>query len=425
MDNYGKCLDKDNVYVSSKIPHYFINSNSDEGLMKSVGITGQGLKVLQDIRVSLHDITLYDEKRNRFTPVSLKIGDIYFQVLHETPRQYKIRDMGTLFDVKFNDVYEISRIFEVHVSSITGVAAEFTVTFQDERRLIFSSPKYLEIVKMFYYAQIRLESEYEMDNNSSTSSPNSNNKDKQQKERTKLLCHLLLVSLIGLFDESKKMKNSSYNLIAATEASFGLNFGSHFHRSPEVYVPEDTTTFLGVIGKSLAESNPELTAYMFIYVLEALKNNVIPHVYIPHTICGLSYWIPNLYQHVYLADDEEGPENISHIFRILIRLSVRETDFKAVYMQYVWLLLLDDGRLTDIIVDEVINHALERDSENRDWKKTISLLTVLPTTEVANNIIQKILAKIRSFLPSLKLEAMTQSWSELTILVKISIHVFF
>ncbi|CAI4776024.1 BDM_1a_G0048530.mRNA.1.CDS.1 [Saccharomyces cerevisiae] len=425
MDNYGKCLDKDNVYVSSKIPHYFINSNSDEGLMKSVGITGQGLKVLQDIRVSLHDITLYDEKRNRFTPVSLKIGDIYFQVLHETPRQYKIRDMGTLFDVKFNDVYEISRIFEVHVSSITGVAAEFTVTFQDERRLIFSSPKYLEIVKMFYYAQIRLESEYEMDNNSSTSSPNSNNKDKQQKERTKLLCHLLLVSLIGLFDESKKMKNSSYNLIAATEASFGLNFGSHFHRSSEVYVPEDTTTFLGVIGKSLAESNSELTAYMFIYVLEALKNNVIPHVYIPHTICGLSYWIPNLYQHVYLADDEEGPENISHIFRILIRLSVRETDFKAVYMQYVWLLLLDDGRLTDIIVDEVINHALERDSENRDWKKTISLLTVLPTTEVANNIIQKILAKIRSFLPSLKLEAMTQSWSELTILVKISIHVFF
>ena len=104
---------------------------------------------------------------------------------------------------------------------------------------------------------------------------------------------------------------------------------------------------------------------------------------------------------------------------------MRETDFKAVYMQYVWLLLLDDGRLTDIIVDEVINHALERDSENRDWKKTISLLTVLPTTEVANNIIQKILAKIRSFLPSLKLEAMTQSWSELTILVKISIHVFF
>lgn len=96
----------------------------------------------------------------------MKIGDIYFQVLHETPRQYKIRDMGTLFDVKFNDVYEISRIFEVHVSSITGVAAEFTVTFQDERRLIFSSPKYLEIVKMFYYAQIRLESEYEMDNNS-------------------------------------------------------------------------------------------------------------------------------------------------------------------------------------------------------------------------------------------------------------------
>ena len=120
--------------------------------------------------------------------------------------------MDTLFDVKFNDVYEISRIFEVHVSSITGVAAEFTVTFQDGKRLIFSSPKYLEIVKMFYYAQIRLENEYEMDNNSSASSSNSSAKDKQQKERNKLLCHLLLVSLIGLFDENKKMKNSSYNL---------------------------------------------------------------------------------------------------------------------------------------------------------------------------------------------------------------------
>ncbi|KAL3229776.1 Inhibitory regulator protein IRA2 [Nakaseomyces bracarensis] len=429
MDVYADFFREENPYLIPQIPHHFINSSTDEKLIKTLGIGNEGLEIVHDVRISLHEISLYNEDKKRFTPVLLKMGNRYFQVLHETPRHYKIDEINSLVSIRFNDVYDINQLSSIHVSSTTGIMKEFTVAFLNGERLIFSSSKYLEIVKMFSSAQSRLENEYII--NSSAVSINSKvaltiEREKENlSDNKKIVCHILLISLVGLFDEDNLVKNYSYNLLAAAERAFHLDLGTHFHKSPEIYVPDDTTTFLCVISESLSHNSAELTRYIWDYFLDGLENGILPHHMVPQTICALSYWTHNLYEHVYLEDPEEGLEAISRIFRSLIRLTIDEPDFITIYVQQIWCLIIIDGKLSDILVNEVINHALERDSENRDWSKTIHLLTALPTVEIAGCVIKKLISKIRGFLPSLRIEALTQSWSELKILVKISIHLFF
>ena len=70
------------------------------------------------------------------------------------------------------------------------------------------------------------------------------------KEVGEIISHLSLVILVGLFNEDDLVKNISYNLLVATQEAFNLDFGTRLHKSPETYVPDDTTTFLALIFKA-------------------------------------------------------------------------------------------------------------------------------------------------------------------------------
>lgn len=426
INQWNKLFTKLNPYVAYKVPHYFVNSYSHSDFVKSLGLSKQSMEVINDVRVSLHDIVLYDERKKRFTPVSLKIGNRYFQVLHETVKQYKIQGWDHLVDLKSNNVYQINNVSSVNVTSYTGVSTEFTVSFEGGRSLTFSSPKYLEIVKMFYYALAKIDDEYGVVNVPSALENNEDNSNKDENEqKRKTVCHLILIIIIGIYNEDDTVKNVAYNLSAATQDAFNLDFGTRFHSSPEVYVPSDCGTFLRLFSKSISKSSPDLTRYIFEYFIHGLVNQIIPFEFVPQTILCLSYWVPNLYEHVYLVDEEEGPEVMAHIIRGLIGLTVSEPSFTVIYLQQIWFHLALEGNLTVLIVEEVLNHALDRDSENRDWKKLLPLLNALPTIDVASHIINRLMNMIKSFLPSIKLETFTQSWSELTILVKATIPLFF
>lgn len=423
MNQWVNVLRGDNPYLVAQVPHHFINSSSDQEQVKTLGLTGKGADVVQDTRVSLHDISLYHEDTKNLENVSLKIGNRYIQILHEATKQYKLHALNQILNIPFNDVYEIVDLATVGVSSITGLPNEFTINFINGKRLVLVSKKYLEIVKMFNYAQLKIEDEYgtESQNRELTST----HEESYVKESQEIICHLSLVILNGLFNDDNEVKNISYNLLVVTQNAFNLNFGSRFQKAPEVYVPDNTTTFLSTIARALAESSPELTLHMWTYFLEGLENDVIPHEHIPTIICCLSYWVPNLYRYVYLVDEEEGANNLSKIIRSLIQLTVKDPDFTTVYLQQIWFLLVLDDRLTSVTVEEFVTHALDRDSESRDWKKAVSLLTAFPTVEVACQVIGKLMDIIKSFLPSLKMEVSTHSWSELEILVRISVSLFF
>lgn len=423
MNKWGMLFSQLNPFITYRVPHHFLNSYADPDFAKSLGLNGRSLEVLQDVRVSLHDIALYDKKLRRFTPVSLKIGNKYFQVLHEISKQYKFQGWDNLVSLKLNDVYEIGDVTSVEVTSTTGVYSEFTVHMNDSRSLILCSSKYLEIVKMFYYALDRIEEEFGIE---TTSLAMKHDVDETElKERYEIISHLLLVDWVGLVSDDEVIRAVSYNLLAVTQETFHLDCGMNFRRTPDIFVSSDCCTFVWVISESLARTAPELTCAVWKYFVNALENQVIVRELVPQTVSCLSYWTPNLYKYVYRMDEEEGPEIVSNIIRSLLRLTVAEVSFSSIYVQKIWLLLAIDGRLTSVIVEEVVNHALDRDSEGRDWSRVLCMISGLPTIEVGSQIINRLMKVTKSFLPSLRVEVSTQSWSELSILVKMAIPLFF
>ncbi|GMM57285.1 GTPase-activating protein [Maudiozyma humilis] len=425
MDDWIQIQNTGHPVTFYDIPHVFLNTNSDGNTIKSLKLSNSSLEVCQNVRVSIHDIQLFDESTQKYMPIKLKLGDVYFQVLNETPKVYTVPDTEITFAMKFNDVYEVADIESVYVSANTTSPTEFTVAFYDGNYLTFSTAKYLEIVKMFYYAQSKLQSESYNPSDAAISLGGSAYNTKEEKEKNEIICHLCLIILVGLFYDDDTVKHTSYNLMVATQEAFNLNFGTKFYHCAEIYIPEDTTSFLTIVTKSLCLSSPQLTPYIWKYMVEGLANSVIKHESVPTIICCLSLWVPTIYEYVYLSDLEDGPELVSKIIRTLIKLTVSDTSFTTLYLQQIWYRIALDGRLTKIIVDEILNHALERDSENKEWEKVTVLLTCFPTIEIAAQIVKRFIAIIRSFLPSLKLESTTKGWSEITILSKLSISLFF
>ncbi|CCK72560.1 GTPase-activating protein IRA1 KNAG_0K01960 [Huiozyma naganishii CBS 8797] len=414
---------KENLFSQTGTQFEFINTSSDQSLLKSLGLSTDILETLQNTRISLHDIHIYNEARQCFCPISLKIGYTQFQVLHEEPRSYTLDEPREEFDVMLNDVFSFYDVLSVAASNVTGDENEFTVNFYDDTRLIFSSPKHLEIVKMFYYAESKLETEfYDTD---ITYSQTQDKKKKQIDNRNEIIGHLCLVFIVGLFNEDDTVKNISFNLLVATQEAFKLDLGTKFYQSAEIYVPSNTTTFLVLVTEALSTSFPELTPYIWKFMIDGLESHIVPNHAISTIVTCLSYWIPNLYQTFFITDNADNPELASHVVQTLIRLTLQDSEFTAMYLQQIWFKLALDNRLTSVLVDEIINHAMERDSENKDWTKVITLLTGFATVEVASELIKKLMKMMELFLPSLKAEIYSHSWSELTILSKISVALFF
>jgi len=424
LKQWEQIFDQNNVYLAHKVPHEFRNTNSDGDLLKYLKIDCEGLQVMDDVRISLHNIMMYDENNNRLSPVSMKLGNQYFQILHETPKKFKLVQLNEIVDVKINEVYKVADVVLTDVSSITGVTGEFTINLTSGKRLIFCSTKFLEIMKMFEYAKSREEFEYVPDE-TIVAPIDVQDFAQHSDERNDMIGHLLLVTIVGLFTPDDVVKSHSYNLLAAAERAFKLNLGSHFHKTPAVYIPSNATIFLSNMAKSLATYHPEITNHCWKYILEGIENDYIPKKYIPQVISFLSYWVDNLYGYVYLGDDENGDENTSKIIRSLIQLSLSEPAFTSLYLNEIWFPLITDGRLAKLIVTEIMGHCLERDSENKDWTRITDLLTGFPTVGLATEVVERLLDTVKHTLPTLKFDTTNQSWAELKILVHITAFLFF
>ncbi|KAG0668708.1 Ras GTPase activating protein ira2 [Maudiozyma exigua] len=424
MNQWDQIFDQNNIYLAHKVPHKFINTNSDCDILKFLKVECEGIQVMDDVRISLHDIMMYDEHNNRLSPVSMKLGNRFFQVLHETPKRFKLVQLEEMIDVKINDVYRVGNVTTSSISTITGVAGEFSLTLSNNKNLIFCSSKNLEIMKMFDYAKSRDDFEY-LSEEVGTISNDVQDLAHHSDERNDMIGHLMLVTIVGLFTPDDVVKSHAYNLLAAAERAFKLNLGSHFHKTPAVYIPANVTIFLSNMAKSLAAYHPEITNHCWKYILEGIENDYIPKKYIPQVISFLSYWVDNLYGYVYLADEENGAENTAKIIRSLIRLSIFEPAFTSSYLSEIWSPLIADGRLANLIVTEIMNHCLERDSENKDWSGITDLLTGFPTVVLATEVVDRLMYTVRYSLPTLNIDTNNQSWAELKILVHITAFLFF
>ncbi|CCE61164.1 hypothetical protein TPHA_0A00790 [Tetrapisispora phaffii CBS 4417] len=413
----------ENRYVTFKCPYHFVNTINDEQLISDLGFRQQILYLIDDMRVLLNDIELYDVDSKSMIPVTMSLGNRYFQILREEEMDFKPSGDATIMRVKTNQVFEISDVRNVSVSYSQASLNEFTINLINEEILTLTSPKYLEIIKMFSFSIAKSEDDVVIENLSTSSRKENGLTSFEFNLET--ISHIFVVAIVGLFSEDNEVKNNAYNLLAETQIAFKLDFGVNLRFSRELYVPDDCSMFVKQITQALSVSSPELTGYTVKMVVDALENEVFKPDRVPQLLSCLNYWIPNLYEYVYLADEENGPEAFSYLIKVLIRLTLADSGFTSIYLQQIWNVLSLENPLTSIIVEEVINYALDRDSENGDWACALPLIASMSTVDITAYIVRKLMDLLESFLPSFHLDVSTHSWSELTILVRIAIPLFF
>lgn len=424
MNYWSKFFKHPNPFFDNINKHHYINSSEDIDTVKILSLSAKSIEVVNDCRVYLNDITLFDEISRNFNHVSLKIGNNYFQILHLIPKKFSYLSDRQSININYNTVYQIIDITSVNVSSKSGLNFEFTVVC-DGKNLIFRSAKHLDIIKLFKRSISTIENNYSKEGERFSFSEDQESDVVNRQEHDSTIAHIFLMVILGLLCADNKINDISYNLLVVTKDSFNLKFHMFLYQAPQRFVPRDAVSLFQQLSKSIAKNSPELMQHILKFLLDALQNGTVPHEDILSMSSYLSKWIPNLYEHVYLSNERDGATSLSQIVRTLIRLSVNDIHHTLAYVQNIWVLFILDGRLTDTVVDEVINYALEREYENKDWKNVISLVTSLQTVDVVAHVIKKLMNIINSFSSSLKYESSTESWSELSILVKMCVQLFF
>lgn len=413
------CKSHQGVFQGVKIPFQFINSESDPKLIKSLGLSRYSKDVFHDTRVTLHDISLYNEKKSRFTPITMKVGNKFFQIIQGTPRRIKLSEDDEIVSIKATHVYEISNVASTSVSKYTGVSSEFSIEMKTGEKMLFSSPKYLEILKLFYYSQSKILEELPDESYINTRRSGLT----AATETSEMISHFLLIAVVGLCGEDQ-VRSVSYNLLSAMHSTFKLNLGHLLPVSPDIYVPDDPSPIFDPIMKTLADTSPELTCSFLQYCMDLLESCDHGLDRLSTLLRSMGYWVKNLSKHVYLIDEEEGPELSSKIIFRLIKLTAHSKERTSLYIDLVWNNLLHDELLVPVIVDGVISHSMDRAAESVDWRPACKILLHAPTMDMCGNAVDRILRIIYSFLPNLRAETDVNSWTEIIILVHIISSLF-
>ncbi|KAH3901041.1 uncharacterized protein SCODWIG_01065 [Saccharomycodes ludwigii] len=395
----------------------FLNSDCSPSTVKKLGLSDYSKEVYNDVRVTLHNTSFYERKKGRFVPITLKIGNKHFQIIKETPTRLKFRDADEVYEFYETDVYEVSDVVSAAMSSTTGVPFEFRVFLSQSEPLVMSTQKHFEILKIFYYTQAKLDEDYR----NGTADDNyliSNRQPEDKAIELDLLSRLILVMQAGLSSDDDEVKGIAYNLLAALQSSFNFNLGEKFSQVEEIYLPEDNSRFCEMILESLSISKPSLTFYLWKHILEDIST-VLSDSQILSCIHSLAPWVKNISTYVYEIDDEHGPENAASLIRLLIKVTVSKPKFFQTFKYFIWAELVLDNNLLPLVIDEIVSHAIDRESEGVEWKDATSIVTRTSTTEIGGLVIKRIMKIIKSILSNPNLNNSINNWSELYILIHI------
>ncbi|CCH42769.1 Inhibitory regulator protein IRA2 [Wickerhamomyces ciferrii] len=404
-----------NFFNQGPSEYFFPHGNDDHKTIANLGLPNESVRAYHDVRAKFTDASLYQVDNGRFVPVVIKIGNEFIQITQTTPQRIKIK--GTLKEIYLNDVFRLQDISSVSVSEKTGVSNEITIVFENGSEFILSSPKSLDIMRLLYFTKNRV-----------TEAPAETLfKQNVEKSLEDMLGQLFNIVFLGFTSSSAEIRSISYNLLAAAQKQFNLDLGRELASSPEVYFPRDNNTFVVTISEKLAETYPQVTPEVIGAFFKVYREQVTPRQRF-NAIVYVAPWIPNIYEHVYRVDEENGPDFVSEIIRNFLAVSSIDPVFLSAFNSQIWSKLCLEDRISTILVNEIVLTAIDREAEGSDWKSIIALLASTPTVELCGHVIQRL--REISHIPfpdSNGNYSVTShsSWIEITVLVQICVSLFF
>lgn len=403
------------VFDPSKLVHEFrLLMDSMDLLIGQLTFSPLFGTLINQKRVVFEDVMYYNRAINRYLLSTVQLGDEYIQICDNLTVTIKINNQ--LKHTRLTEVIRIADIDLVDATTSTGVPNEFTIVDRvlGERHVLYLARK-MEIMRAVYYVQLRV--------NNLQSLRDSALEDESMEDWVAYLFNLCFAGLVAADDDTRL---ELYGFLLLLCLLFDVQLGPELRSSSnaKVYFPPDNVLFVQVVLETVARQYPNATfdfieEFCRVYSRLLLRERTFAVLY-------LAPWTRNVYQYVFLAEDDEGPEKTEVLIQLLAQALVLDDACVSAFSIQVWRGLCLEDRLIGLILRGVVQVAVDRDTDGLLWQLLILLVVGMPTFEMCCWVINRLreVAHI-PVLPGKTLMIAHASWVEITILLSICTVVFF
>ncbi|KAK4248657.1 hypothetical protein C7999DRAFT_30893 [Corynascus novoguineensis] len=362
------------------------------------------INVVKDQRYVFQPITRLSKSKGK-VDVVIKVGSQFVQVT--TTKKQEIP--GFALSTTVNDIFRLNDVEEAPTSIQTEDDSAFGIRADSGRIVMyFTSPKKTEILQSIRAAKIKYA------------------KDARATKSFERLIRpqdvpgtLLNLALTNLATSDPVLRLSSYNLLGALCKAFKFTAASQLMSTREIAVPLDPSQFIIKISKSLAQTEPQLTADFLNEFFVGWDSFLDEQK--PLSLAYMAPWIPGLRTSLLAgeAEGEKGREKVAALFRKLIDVAVSDPTLTFVLEQSVWPVIYQDEVLLDIFLDEVIKAALSLGFEDEQTEALTSIARAIGTVTLRGKVITRLRkAMNRSSLRTTRYLPDNAVWNEICVLLQ-------
>lgn len=405
------------IFDSYTVKYIFTSSfyETEEMNVPPFGLTHKTLKIAKDVRIEFSDVSMYLKDEDKQTGVEMRIGEEYVQICRIDPAVFDCG--GRTRYVRPMEAYHVTDLKKAYVSNAAD-SGHFTVELEDgEQLILFSKEKSTDIIRSVN-AMISRYSE-----NSSSTSDNEG----VVHSIKDVAASFTTMAFSGLTSEENEVRSVAYRLACETVDLFDFKTGKSRNSRKDLYFPAHNTFFCSDISESISMDQPEMTydfikAFSSAFINSSMKQR-------GDILNMLSKWVGNIYKYIYLVDNAAGKKSrrTREIIRNLIKLTMISPEHVASFHESIWEPIFQTPELADVLLDQIIESAIDRNTEGKDCEDIISILTVQPSLEMSGKAISRLIkiASVPIESASSQISHVQGNWNELIVMVKACVAIFF
>ncbi|KAL1842978.1 hypothetical protein VTJ49DRAFT_3455 [Mycothermus thermophilus] len=371
------------------------------------------ISVVTDTRFMFQPVLRLSRSKGKID-VIIKVGSQFLQVT--TTKKQGVP--GSRLSTTVNDIFRLHDVEEAPTAIQTEDDSAFGLRADNGRIVMFfTSPKKDDVLKAIHHSKAKFAKD-----------PKASKSFERLIRPQDVPGTLLNLALTNLATPDPVLRLSSYNLLSALCKAFKFTAASKLLSTRELSVPLDPSQFIIKISKSLAQTEPQLTADFLNEFFVGWDSFLEEQK--PLSLAYMAPWIPGLRTSLLAGepDGEKAKEKIAALFRRLLDIAVSEAPPTFALEQSVWPAIAQDEVLLEILVDEMVKMALAAGFEDEQTETLASVAASIGTITLRGKImsrLRKALTPNRSSLRPTRYLPDSALWNEICVLLRFCLALSF
>lgn len=380
-------------------------------IISGLCLSEQTMAITRDKKVEFNHCKVLNSSSQTFFPATVKIGRQFILVCNDefVPTAHELVVTKGFRPV---EIYSLGDITRCEITKNSGASDEFTVYLNNDQSVIIRSPERLEILRFLYFTTSRVQKQF----------VDEDDKGFQGSVISNLwFGRLFNIVFQGLLCEDGEVRSSASLLFASVTNYFDIDFNISKNHAKDIAYPANTTDFIVSVCEHLSINFPEMSYRFFRAFFDSYEK--LPARHRMNAILYVTPWIRNICNYIYLDREQNGPDRVAGIIRQFCSISAMNKQMISAINDYIWKKLFSDTLLAPILLDEIVNFAMDNRNDDPDWDFIISVVS--PSVEMCGEAISRLIACVNQATSSDSEIASESKLFEILVLVKICASLFF